>query len=119
MSDYTVRIQIKEPDFHQDTRPSGESKKIRGHSTYSNVKVKADSVNQAKVKAKTKVKNSVQFRNIKANIPSLGANVNPRVSVKEVFSKVGKVLSRGGGSRAEPGDLTDPTGHIDEYTKGG
>ena len=104
MSEYKVRFKITTPpEFF-------EGKKVPNVGNTTLETVNASSRGEAIKKAKKNYKASNHYKNIMKNQDSTQSPKNPRVKVMKVY---------GGGSRAEPGDLTDPTGHIDQYTKGG
>ena len=104
MGEYKVRFKITTPpEFF-------EGKKVPNVGNTTLETVNASSRGEAIKKAKKNYKASNHYKNIMKNQDSTQSPKKPRVKVMKVY---------GGGSRAEPGDLTDPTGHIDTYTKGG
>ena len=103
MGEYKVRFKITTPpEFF-------EGKKVPNVGNTTLETVNASNKTEAISKAKRQYKRSNHFRNIIKNQDSTQSPKNPRVKVMKVY----------GGGPGMVEDLTDPTEHIDTYTKGG
>ena len=103
MGEYKVRFKITTPpEFF-------EGKKVPNVGNTTLETVNASSRGEAIKKAKKNYKASNHYKNIMKNQDSTQSPKKPRVKVMKVY----------GGGPGMVEDLTDPTEHIDTYTKGG